>query len=172
MALWGTKDAVYSDGTIAVSGLTVTGTGTTFNTSGLISEGDVIACGAGTTYGEAVIASVDSGTQLTLKANGADTTPVGTVVAGAAYAISQKPQSTLLDSNYSATEIFGVDTTEQGVANDASGDARKYAPPHAGWVGVSSYTDMHGNFRVKTETLVASSSISGDADDDTRFADS
>ena len=59
MALWGTKDAVYSDGTIAVSGLTVTGTGTTFNTSGLISEGDVIACGAGTTYGEAVIASVD-----------------------------------------------------------------------------------------------------------------
>ena len=165
MALWGTKDAVYSDGTIAVSGLTVTGTGTTFNTSGLISEGDVIACGAGTTYGEAVIASVDSGTQLTIKANGADTTPVGTVVAGAAYAISQKPQSTLLDSNYSATEIFGVDTTEQGVANAASGVARKYAPPHAGWVGVSSYTDMHGNFRVKTETLVAGSSISGDADD-------
>ena len=78
----------------------------------------------------------------------------------------------MLDSNYSATEIFGVDTTEQGVANAASGDARKYAPPHAGWVGVSSYTDMHGNFRVKTETLVAGSSISGDADDDTRFADS
>ena len=36
------KDAVYSDGTIAISGTTVTGTGTTFNTAGLISAGDVL----------------------------------------------------------------------------------------------------------------------------------
>ena len=39
--------------------------------------------------------------------------------------------------------IFGVDNTEQGVANAASGDARKYAPPHAGWVGISTHMDMH-----------------------------
>ena len=49
MTLWGKKDLVYSDGTIAVSGTTVTGTGTTFNTAGLINEGDVISIGAGVT---------------------------------------------------------------------------------------------------------------------------
>ena len=49
---------------------------------------------------------------------------------------------------------------------------RKFAPPHAGWVGIQTYNDMHGNFRVKTETLVASSSITGDADDDTKLPDS
>ena len=80
----------------------------------------------------------------------------------------------LNELNYSAVEIFGVDTTEQGVANALAGsnNKRKYAPPHAGWVGISSYTDMHGNFRVKTETLVASSSISADASDDEILADS
>ena len=69
-------------------------------------------------------------------------------------------------------EIFGVDNTEQGVANAASGDARKYAPPHAGWVGISTHMDMHGNLRVKTETLVALNIASGDQSDDTIFADS
>ncbi|SVE22965.1 uncharacterized protein METZ01_LOCUS475819, partial [marine metagenome] len=32
------------------------------------------------------------------------------------------------------------------------------------WVGITSYTDQDGNLRVKTETLVAMSSISGDAE--------
>ena len=68
--------------------------------------------------------------------------------------------------------IFGVDNTEQGVANAASGDARKYAPPHAGWVGISTHMDMHGNLRVKTETLVALNITSGDQSDDTIFPDS
>ena len=56
------------------------------------------------------------------------------------------------------------DTTEQTVANAASGDARKYAPAHAGWVGISTHNDLNGNLRVKTETLVAGSTISGDAE--------
>ena len=175
MALWGTKDAVYgtgTDGTIAVSGVTVTGTATTFNTAGLIKEGDIIQVGAAATYGEAVIASVGSATAITLKASGDDTTPVGTVPAGAAFLITQKPASTLLDNNYDATEIYGVDTTEQGVANAASGDIRKYASTHAGWVGIQTYTEQHGNFRVKEETLVATSSITGDQADDAKFANS
>ena len=66
MALWGTKDTVYSDGTIAISGTTVTGTGTTFNTSGLIGAGDVITVGTGASVGEAVIASVTNATTLVL----------------------------------------------------------------------------------------------------------
>ena len=68
--------------------------------------------------------------------------------------------------------LFGVDNTEQGVANAATGDARKYAPPHAGWVGISTHMDMHGNLRVKTETLVALNIASGDQADDAQFADS
>ena len=61
--------------------------------------------------------------------------------------------------------MYGVDTTEQTVATAASGVARKFAPAHAGYVGITSYTDMHGNLRVKTEVIVASSSITGDAED-------
>ena len=67
--------------------------------------------------------------------------------------------------------IYGVDDTEQGVANAASGDARKYAAPHSGWVAVNTYTDMHGNARVKTETLVAMNIVSGDQSDDAQYAD-
>ena len=68
--------------------------------------------------------------------------------------------------------IYGVDDTEQGVANAASGDARKYAAPHAGWVAVNTYTDMHGTLRVKAETLVAMNITSGDQADDAKYADS
>ena len=68
--------------------------------------------------------------------------------------------------------IYGVDNTEQGVANAASGTARKYAAPHSGWVSAHTYTDMHGNTRVKTETLVAMNIASGDQADDAKYADS
>ena len=58
--------------------------------------------------------------------------------------------------------IYGVDNTEQGVVNGKTGDARKYAAPHAGWVGINTFMDMHGNLRVKTETLVALNITSAD----------
>ena len=68
------------------------------------------------------------------------------------------------DTNYGAGEIFGVDTAEQAAARD---DNSQYRPAHAGWVGITSYTDQHGNTRVKTEVLVAGSTISGtDSTDD------
>ena len=73
--------------------------------------------------------------------------------------------------------IYGVDNTEMGVVDAKTGDARKYKPAHAGWVGISTHMDMHGNLRVKTETLVALNITSGDQADDTidaagGFADS
>jgi len=169
MSLWGNKDFIYSDGSIAISGTTLTGTGTTFNTASLINEGDVVTVGSGATYGEAVVSSVDSATQITLKSTG---TLTGDVPSGTVYFLSQKPVYTLGDSNYQEEEIFGVDTTEQTVVNGKTGDARKYAPAHSGWVGITSYTDMHGNFRVKTEVLVATGTITGDADDDKQLPDS
>ena len=68
--------------------------------------------------------------------------------------------------------IYGVDNAEQGVVNGKTGDARKYAAPHAGWVGINTYMDMHGELRVKTETLVALNITSADQSDDAVFADS
>ncbi len=168
MALWGTKDTVYSTGNVNVN---VT-TGVVTKQSGSIAwtSGNGVKVGQVLTIegSEGVIESIDSATQLTI---GTEYLPAANIT-NKTYEIREKPISTLFDSNYTSAEIFGVDTTEQGVANAASGDQRKYAPPHAGWVGISTYTDSHGNFRVKSETLVAGSSISADSGDDVQFKDS
>ncbi len=188
MSLWGNKDSVYSDGTIAVNLATKTVTGTsgvvTFTTAG-IKTGDVITVGAGATYGYAVITGFTS-TTISIASTAYFVSGLTTVTAGAAYNISEEPISTLKNSVYRAPEskttgfstspvftgVFGVDTTEQSVANAATGNARKFAAPHAGWVGVTTYVDTHGNFRVKTEVLVAGSSINTDAADDAQYPDS
>ena len=174
MALWGTKDVVYgqnTDGSVAISGSTVTGTGTTFNTANLIKAGDIITVGTAGTCGEGIVKSVDSATQITL-INADHIITGGHSITGQSYEVRQKPISTLGDSNYGANEIFGVDKAEQEAARD---DKSQYRPAHAGWVGITSYTDQHGNQRVKTEVLVAGSSITGganDASDDTILPDS
>ena len=169
MTLWGTKDTVYSTGNVNVN---VT-TGVVTKQSGSIAwtAGNGVKVGQVITVdgtAEGVIESIDSATQLTI---GTEYLPSSNI-SNKTYEIREKPKSTLFDSNYGPGEIFGVDTTEQSVANAASGEARKYAPPHAGWVGITTYTDQHGNTRIKTETLVAGSSISGDSTDDTILPDS
>ena len=169
MSLWGNKDTVYSTGNVTTIAITngdgvITGSGTTFTDSGLVSAGQVITMGA---KGSGVIKSVDSNTQLTL-VGATGLTAEGSLTQS--YNISEQPVSLVVDSNYDGNEIYGVDTTEQSVANAASGEARQYAPAHAGWVGITTYVDNHGSLRVKTETLVAGSTISGDAED-TKFPD-
>ena len=170
MALWGTKDTVYSTGKVncTTAGVLTKQSGS-INFTANCSVGQVVTLATdGAGEGEGVIKSIDSNTQMTLtnlNLPGAFT--------NVDYEVREKPISTVNDSNYATNEIFGVDPTEASVANAASGDIRKYAPTHAGWVGISTYTDQHGNFRVKQETLVAASTISGtDSGDDTKFADS
>ena len=169
MALWGTKDTVYSTGNVNVN---VT-TGVVTKQSGSIAwtAGNGVKVGQVITVdgtSEGVIKSIDSATQLTITK---EYLPASNI-SNKGYEIREKPVSTLGDTNYGAGEIFGVDVTEQQVVNAKTGDLRKYAPPHAGWVGITTYVDGNGNFRVKTEVLVAGSSISADASDDTKFADS
>ena len=169
MALWGTKDTVYSTGNVNVN---VT-TGVVTKQSGSIAwtAGNGVKVGQVITVdgtSEGVIESIDSATQLTI---GTEYLPSSNI-SNKGYEIREKPISTLFDSNYGAGEIYGVDTTEQSVANAASGEARKYAPPHAGWVGITTYNDQHGNLRVKHEVLVAGSTISADSGDDTILPDS
>ena len=172
MSLWGKSESLAAgSGTVVINLSTkaVTGTNSTFLDTMV---GKVITVGAAGTCGEAVIASRSSATAISI-ASTQFLVPDGSGnVTGVAYTVTEKPISTLGDVNYQVTEIYGVDSTEQTVANAASGEARKYAPPHAGWVGIQTYNDMHGNFRVKSETLVASSSITGDAADDGKFPDS
>ena len=172
MSLWGKSESqLAGSGTVAINLGTgvVTGTNSTFSAAMV---GSVITVGTAGTCGEAVIISRASNTSISVASTQFLIPDGGAGITGIAYTVTQKPKSTLGDASYQVSEIYGVDTTEQTVANAASGEARKYAPPHAGWVGIQTYNDMHGNFRVKSETLVASSSITGDAADDGKFPDS
>lgn len=193
MALWGKADSLYSAGTVTVnlSAKTITGSGTSFTAVG-ISTGTVIAIGVGGTYGQAVISGITSATLVSI-ATTQFITGIGTVGLGAtvgiAYTLSQKPIYTLQDTNYSGiqttsptvtNQIYGVDVAEAGYGNTATfgGKVGAYKVAHAGWVGIHTYVDMHGNLRVKSETLVAFSGISsgattefatGDANDDSVY---
>ena len=151
MALWGKADKIFSPGTISVNyeTLEVTGAGTSFTAA---SEGDVISIGVGKTFGEAVIAGIASTSVLTIATARFLS---GEAIDEVEYALSQKPKYTMHDSHYAADEIYGVDAAEAEVAKTT-----QYSVEHAGWVGVQTYIDMHGELRVKTETLVAMSEIS------------
>lgn len=185
MALWGKADGLFSPGTVSVdySTETITGAGTSFTAAG-ISTGTVIVIGVGGTYGQAVISGITSDLVVSIA-----TTQYlsGAAIAGVGYTLTQKPIYTLEDSNYDLTPtdsagltnaVYGVDEYE-AAANAATGS--KYKVAHAGWVGIHTYIDQHGNFRVKSEVLVAMSGISsntastfgatGDALDDSVFPD-
>jgi hypothetical protein len=184
MSLWGNKDSVYADGTVAVNLATKTVTGTTgvvtFTTSG-ISAGDIITVGAGATYGYAVVTGFTS-TTISIASTANFVSGLSTVPSGTSYNVSQEPIYTLGDSVYRAPEskttgfstspvftgVFGVDSGEVGVA--ATTD---FAVTHSGWVGITSYIDMHGNLRVKHEVLVAGGILTtSDSSDDSLFPES
>ena len=171
MPLWGTKDTVYSTGKVncTTAGVLTKESGSIAWTAGNgIKVGQVVTLATdGSGPGQGIIKSIDSATQLTL--SNLDLPGAFTDVD---YEIRETPVAEVRGGNFGINEIFGVDTTEITVANAASGEARKYAPAHAGWVGITTYTDQHGNTRIKTETLVAGSSISGDSTDDTILPDS
>tara|TARA_B100001113_G_scaffold114963_1_gene93690 strand:- start:33 stop:548 length:516 start_codon:yes stop_codon:yes gene_type:complete len=171
MSLWGTKDTVYSTGKVncTTAGVLTKESGSIAWTAGNgIKVGQVVTLATdGSGPGQGIIKSIDSATQLTL--SNLDLPGAFTDVD---YEIRETPVAEVRGGNFGINEIFGVDTTEITVANAASGEARKYAPAHAGWVGITTYTDQHGNTRIKTETLVAGSSISGDSTDDTILPDS
>ena len=170
MALWGTKDTVYSTGNVNVNvttGVVTKQSGSIAWTSGNgVKVGQVITID-GTSEG--IIESIDSATQLTI---GTEYLPSSNI-SNKGYEIREIPKSTLHDTNFAVGEIFGVDTNEIGIANTATAgsEARKFAPPHAGWVGITTYNDHAGNLRIKSEVLVAGSSITSDSSDDTIFPD-
>ena len=166
MALWGNNDNKGSGGTVSLNYSTgvVTGAGTSFGNVGAAATGDVIRFGfrgsGGTYFGDAVIVGIASTTQLTI---GSTAGLSGASIATTAFYISQLPKYTVLDSTFSEASYGVTDKQVYGISTDAVATAyRGYT--HQGWVGVTTYTDMHGNARVKTEVLVAMSGITTGTD--------
>jgi len=173
MALWSNNDAVpglatarytvaanaAADGTC-----TVTGTGSSFGLDGCAGIGTVIRfgadargrtinVGAGHTYfGDAVIVAVASSESITI----ASTVGLSQVGFTTSARFSTCTKSPILDTVYQEKGVTDRDSVVYGISTAISGS---YHVPHQGWVGVTTYVDMHGNLRVKSEVLVAMSGI-------------
>ena len=173
MALWSNNDAVpglatarytvaanaNADGTC-----TVTGTGSSFGLDGCAGIGTVIRfgadargrtinVGAGHTYfGDAVIVAVANSESITI----ASTVGLSQVGFTTSARFSGCAKSPILDTVYQEKGVTDRDSVVYGISTAVSGS---YHVPHQGWVGVTTYVDMHGTLRVKSEVLVAMSGI-------------
>ena len=178
MALWSNNDAVpglatarytvaanaAADGTC-----TVTGTGSSFGLDGCAGIGTVIRfgadargrtinVGAGHTYfGDAVIVAVANSESITI----ASTVGLSQVGFTTSARFSTCTKSPILDTVYQEKGVTDRDSVVYGISTAISGS---YHVPHQGWVGVTTYVDMHGNLRVKSEVLVAMSGITTTTD--------
>ena len=173
MALWSNNDAVpglatarytvaanaAADGTC-----TVTGTGSSFGLDGCAGIGTIIRFGAdargrtinvgsGHTYfGDAVIVAVANSESITI----ASTSGLSQVGFTTSARFTSCPQSGVTDTVYQEKGVTDRDSVVYGISTAISGS---YHVPHQGWVGVTTYVDMHGTLRVKSEVLVAMSGI-------------
>ena len=174
----------YSTGVVtgAIDGA---GAGTSFGSVGAAKTGDIIRFGSrgpesstggtGTFFGDAVIVSIASTTSLTI---GSTAGLSGAAIAVTSFYIAESPQFLIGDSSYSETNsdydkiVYGVgsgtlsDESQIGSGQTTTENpsaAERVAAPYlgttAGWVGVTTYIDNHGNLRVKNECLVAASGI-------------
>jgi len=173
MALWSNNDAVpglatarytvaanaAADGTC-----TVTGTGSSFGLDGCAGIGTIIRfgadargrtinVGAGHTYfGDAVIVAVANSESITI----ASTSGLSQVGFTTSARFTTCPQTGVTDTVYQEKGVTDRDSVVYGISTTTGGS---YHVPHQGWVGVTTYVDMHGTLRVKSEVLVAMSGI-------------
>ena len=173
MALWSNNDAVpglaTARNTVAANAAadgtcTVTGTGSSFGLDGCAGIGTIIRFGAdargrtinvgsGHTYfGDAVIVAVANSESITI----ASTSGLSQVGFTTSARFTTCPQSGVTDTVYQEKGVTDRDSVVYGISTAISGS---YHVPHQGWVGVTTYVDMHGTLRVKSEVLVAMSGI-------------
>ena len=171
MALWGTKDTVYSTGKVncTTAGVVTKQSGSiNFNTSCAVGMVLTLATdGAGP--GQGIIKSIDSNTQITLDPERLD---LPGAFSDVDYEVRETPKYEVRGGTFGINEIYGVDVAEAQAARE---DNSQYKPACSGWVGITTYIDTHGNLRVKTETLVAGGGdgfITADSTDDTILPDS
>ena len=178
MPLWGKKDTVYSTGKVNCSAAgVVTKQSGSINFTANVSVGQVLTLATdGAGPGQGIIKSIDSNTQLTLDPERLDNISASSTFSDVDYEVRETPKAEVRGGSFGINEIFGVDVTEAQVSRAATDPGiRKYKPAHSGWVGITTYVDSDGNFRVKSEVLVAGGGdgfIENDATDDTKFADS
>ena len=147
MALWGRNDNVGSDGTVSLSGLTVTGSGTTFGNVGAAQTGDVIRFGlrdgslSGVFFGDAVIVGIASTTQLTI---GSTAGLADAGIANTAFYVSELPIYTVGDSSFS--DLGDGESSYQEFASRASADASALGTKNIGvnHVGLNIVVDGFG----------------------------
>ena len=153
MALWGNNDNVTVSGTVTISGTTVTGSATTFTD---FSVGQVITVGAGQTQGFATIVGIASTTVMTL----ADTDALDSgTISGASFVIGDRPMHLDEDPALAPTSANAERDYTGRVHATAANTPNRTHVAHAGWVGVTTYVDTHGNLRTKSEVYVAASGI-------------
>ena len=167
MPLWGTKDTVYSVGKVncTTAGVVTkhSGAGLNFTTSCKVGMVVTLADdGAG--QGQGVIKSIDSATQMTLT-----NLDLPGAFSAVDYEVRESPVAEVKGGRFAIGEVYGVSVAEQQETVD---DNSQYHPAHSGWVGITTYNNHDGTLRVKTEVLVANSTISGDSTDDTILPDS
>ena len=167
MSLWGKKDTVYSVGKVncTTAGVVTkhSGAGLNFTTSckvGMV----VTLADDGSGQGQGVIKSIDSATQMTLT-----NLDLPGAFSAVDYEVRESPVAEVKGGSFAIGEVYGVSVAEQQETVD---DNSQYHPAHSGWVGITTYLNHDGTLRVKTEVLVANSTISGDSTDDTILPDS
>tara|TARA_B100001287_G_C22655290_1_gene517352 strand:- start:995 stop:1516 length:522 start_codon:yes stop_codon:yes gene_type:complete len=172
MALWGKSELIYNTGkvTINFSDKQIkkhSGAALDFVAAG-IKTGDVFTVGAAGSIGAAVVESVVSTTVVSIASTNDLVFLGGNQITDQDYYVNEKPKYTLDDpkfhppevkENGSTVDVRGIDTSE---ASESAAAGIGSCAQHAGWVGVTTYIDVHGNLRRKVETLVASSSITDD----------
>jgi len=158
MALWGRDDNLTSAGTVSLNYTTkvVTNSGSNFATSDV---GKVLRFGVrggdGVYFGDAVISEFTSATQVTIASTEGLS---GAAIASTDYYKSELPTYSVGDYSYSEKNS-GYDRIIYGISTNTSltydGVTTEYRTGGSGWVGVTTYVDCDGNFRVKSEVLVA-----------------
>ena len=142
-------DSTYSnanDAAPSLTTLTITGTATT--NAGVGTNIIPVVAPSGLIVGDLL---VNGGDNIYISVIGSTTISLGSTISvgiATGNTISFKRYVDGYDK-----QVYGISTSSEYVAIGYSGYA------HAGWVGVTTYIDCQGNFRVKTETLVAMSGI-------------
>jgi len=189
MSLWGNNDNVTSAGKITsidYAAKTVTGSGTAWGAAGSAQVGDVLRIGVrgpvgtATYFGDAVITEIASATSCSIASTASLVNPntnanFNLAAAGitTSFTVSQMPiwctQDLQGDRYRNQASAFESDSLVFGISNATAqnSDTTAAQAPSAqgqfktdsGWVGVTTYIDNHGNYRVKQEVLVAMSGI-------------
>lgn len=165
MSLWGKFDlkpqtnTATATVTVTVANSTVIGVNTKFADD--FAVGDFLHVGEN----EYVITLISNNDTMTVRS--ADGTGVlKGAQSNGAYIVSEKPLYITYSQNLDANNVYGVSTAEIAYANTADTEADGIA--HAGWVLRTEGTGGRAG-RVFYETLVAGSSITGDATDDSKL---